>query len=120
MQHIEYQIKKFFSNPEKTEKENGDIFYQIDKKTKIYIFEQSNNIIKIGIIFGIQSTNIIGQEQKDGEFYIDFQFQNDSLVIGDKFPWSSKSSGKVNLNSLEEIVLSLRKEWEDYNNLSKN
>ena len=120
-QNIEHQVKKIFFKPEKTEKKNGDIFYQIDKKTNIYIFEQSNSIIKIGIELGYQSVPyLIDNHKRDKEFYIDFKFQNDSLIIDDEFPWSSKSLGKVNLSSLEEIVLFLRKEWEDYNNLSKN
>ena len=119
-QNIDSQIQSTFSTAKKTENENGDIYYQIDDKTKIYLFTESNNRFKIGIILGFQSTHVIGYHKQDGEFYVDFQFQNDSLIIDDKFPCSSKSSAKVDLNSLKEIVFFLKEKWDDYNNHSKN
>jgi hypothetical protein len=128
VEQIEKQIIKIFPNQEKTENENGDVFdktenengiiiYKIDDKTRLYIFEQPDNIITIGIELGFQSTpHLIDKHKRDKDFYVNFQFQNDSL----KTPWSSKLGKKVNLNSLEEIVLFLKKDWDDYNNLSKN
>ena len=119
---IDLQILEIFPTAKKFKEEDEDVRYQIDGRTKLYLFNQSNTIFKMGIILGIESESFLIDDLIDNDFYVDFQFQNDSLVIDDKFPWSysSKSLGKVNLKSLEEIVLFLRKEWEDYNNLPKN
>ena len=116
--NIDIQILKIFPTAKKFKEDDEDVRYQIDDRTKLYLFNQSNTIFKMGIILGIESKSFLIDDLIDNDFYIDFQFQNDSLVIDDKFPWSysSESSGKVNLKSLKEIVLFLRKEWENYNN----
>lgn len=119
--NIDIQILKIFPTAKKYKDEDEDIRYQIDDKTTLYLFNQSNNRFKLGIYLGVELKHFITDQfsYKKHE-YIDFQFQNDSLIIDDKFPWSANLLGKVDLNSLEEIVLFLRKEWDDYNNLPKN
>ena len=120
IKNIDIQILKIFPTAKKFKEEDEGVRYQIDDRTELYLFNKSNTIFQMGIILGIESKSFLTIDLVYGDFYIDFQFQNDSLIIDDKFPWSSKSLGKVNLNSLEEIVLFLRKEWEDYNNIPKN
>lgn len=119
---IDLQILEIFPTAKKFKEEDDDVRYQIDDRTELYLFNRSNTIFKMGIILGIKSKPYLINDLIDNDFYVDFQFQNDSLVIDDKFPWSysSKSSGKIYLNSLEEIVLFLRQEWKDYNNPPKN
>lgn len=119
---IDLIILNIFPTAKKYKDEADDVRYQIDDRTKLYLLNQSNTIFKMGIRLGIESKSFLIDDLIDKDFYVDFQFQKDSLVIDDKFPWSysSKSWGKVNLNSLEEIVLFLREEWKDYNNLPKN
>lgn len=127
IEYIALKILNTFTTAKKCKGEDEDIRYQIDDKTTLYLLNQSNTNqsntrFKMGIILGIKSHPYLTGDFIDKDFYVDFQFQNESLVIDDKLPWgySSKSSGKVNLNSLEEIVLFLKKEWEDYNNFPKN
>lgn len=120
--NIDLLILNIFPTAKKFKDEDEDVRYQIDDRTELYLFNKSNTIFKMGIILGIKSRPYLINDLIDNDFYVDFQFQNDSLVIDDKFPWSygSKSSGKINLKSLKEIVIFLRKEWEDYNNPPEN
>ena len=118
-QNIDSQILSTFPTAKKTEKENGDIYYHIDDKTKLYLFTESNNRFKIGILLGTESKPFLTDCISCKDFYIDFQFQNESLIIDDKFPWSSKSSAKEELSSLKEIVEFLEKEWIKCTSVSK-
>ena len=122
---IDIQILEIFTSAKKYKEENAEIFYQIDDRTKLYL-TQSDNVFQLCIYLGVQDYyhgDKLGPStefQCEGANYIDFQFQDDSLIINQETPWSSKLGKKVNLNSLEEIVLFLRQEWKDYNNLPKN